>query len=430
MTTITPIPSNALAQPSQKFELNIEALRGFAALIVVFHHAILHKFSLDPAYSLSGSWVNALPGHSSVLLFFILSGYVIGLTNTKALTTKSVFPYLRKRLVRLYPIYIISLLFTLVIISRHYSFGTIAGHFLFLQNSLVPSIFENNPLWSLNNEVLYYLAFIPVSYFGLRPSRICLVAALIGIICGTIVPLPLLSSYSFGFIFWTSGLWLAQSRIFIKRNATHWLLFGLLFLFLGYEFLNPFIMAVLLMDTKLHIHFIHPTGPGISLGDVFQLPFYFYLFLRYTNHTIRYNRLFITAFVALGIFYFNYIVFRYGVHSSQVAYLFLPILFFIIGIGCLFINVLRPQSTTVIALPYPFIKLGAISYGIYVIHFPISIMLSHITVFSGTILTYCIRLAVDLLLVLTAGYLLELKVQPFFKAILSKKPAVILIETI
>ena len=96
----------------------------------------------------------------------------------------------------------------------------------------------------------------------------------------------------------------------------------------------------------------------------------------------------------------------------------------------MFINVLRPQSTTVIALPYPFIKLGAISYGIYVIHFPISIMLSHITVFSGTILTYCIRLAVDLLLVLTAGYLLELKVQPFFKAILSKKPAVILIETI
>ncbi|MBO2007429.1 acyltransferase family protein [Hymenobacter negativus] len=425
---MTPISTSSSASPSlprRKFEFNLEALRGFAALIVVFHHAILHKLSLDPGYSPKGAWANPLSGHSSVLVFFILSGYVIGLTNTKPLTKSTILPYLRKRIVRLYPIYTISLLFALIIATHQYSLTTVLGHFLFLQNSVVPYIFENNPLWSLNYEVLYYLAFIPISYFALSPGKVCLGAAVVGVIAGIILPMPYLSAYSFGFVFWVSGLWLAQNTSFFSlRYASHWELFGLVFLFLGYEFLNPLTMAVLLLDTKLHVHFANPGGASITFSDLCQLPFCFYLFLRFTNFSFKGANVFLAAVVGLGLLYFAYIARRYGLHSSQVSYLLVPIATFLLGTACLVVGAIRPQSTEANPLPTVFIKLGAISYGVYVIHFPISIMLSRIPVFSGTAVTYCIRLLLDVVLVIAAGYLLELKIQPWFKARFSEKPSV------
>jgi peptidoglycan/LPS O-acetylase OafA/YrhL len=423
-------PSPALTQhpsasPSNRqFEFNLEALRGFAALIVVFHHAIKAKFSLDPGYYPHGVWSNPLAGHSSVLVFFILSGYVIGLTNKKPLTRRTILPYLRKRLVRLYPIYAISLLVALAVAPHSYPWPTVAGHFLFLQNSVVPFIYENNPLWSLNYEVLYYLVFIALSYFSLSPGKVCLGAAVVGIVSGTLLQMPYLSVYSFGFVFWASGLWLAQNAgRFTVRNASHWELFGLVSLFLGYEFLNPFSMAALLLDTKLHIHFAVPGDVAITFSDLAQLPFCFYLFLRFTNFSFKGAGVGLAAAIVLNLGYFAYLVHRYGFPSLEVNFLLVPFATLLFGTACLGVAALQPQPTVARPLPMAFIKLGAISYGVYVIHFPISLLLSRITVFSGTATTYCIRLLLDLVLVIAAGYLLELKIQPWFKARFSEKPA-------
>ena len=86
------------------------------------------------------------------------------------------------------------------------------------------------------------------------------------------------------------------------------------------------------------------------------------------------------------------------------------------------ISEIKLPPTNAISLPAPLLKLGAVSYAIYVIHFPIGMLLARITSFSGSALTFAVRLIIDLVLVLIAGYLLELKVQPWFKARFSSKP--------
>lgn len=409
---------------NRNFEFSLEGLRGFAALVVVLGHATFHPLSLDPAYTPSIIYSSPFPGHLCVLIFFILSGYVIGLTNKRPLIRATIIPYLRKRVVRLYPIYFISLLLTLAVMTRSYPFSVIAGHFLFLQNSVVARIWENNPLWSLNNEVLYYLAFIPLSYLRLHPARVLLGAGLVGILCGTVLPLPLLSSYSFGFVFWVSGLWLAQSPSVPKRYASRWLLFGLLCLFLGYGVLNPLTTISIIIEDKMGINTGLPDAPSIQFSDLAALPFCFYVFMRFTNHAVKGEHLLLGAFVLSVFAYYAHMVHKYGLHSPEAQYLLLPIIIFIIGSALLIVSLVRATPAVPVLLAPSLLKLGAISYGIYVIHFPISIMLSHIPYFSGSALTFSVRLVIHLLLVLGAGYLLELKIQPWFKARFSYLPVI------
>ena len=84
-----------------------------AALTVVLGHTIVIKQTLDPHYQPTGIFSFQAPGHLSVLIFFILSGYVIGLTNQRPLEAASIGTYLKKRIVRIYPIYLLSILLAL-----------------------------------------------------------------------------------------------------------------------------------------------------------------------------------------------------------------------------------------------------------------------------------------------------------------------------
>lgn len=413
LSVIKPPPQ---AVPRRRFEFNLEGLRGFAAVVVIFNHVVVHKNSLDPGYFLKGDWVTAPPGHSSVLLFFILSGYVIGLTNKSSLTRSTIGPYLSKRLIRLYPIYVVSLVFALLIARTHYSLGTIAGNFLFLQNTVVPCTQENSPLWSLNYEAVYYLAFIPISYYGIAPIRVCIAAAFLGIIFTTVLPMPLAGSYSFGFVFWSIGLWLAQSNRLATSYTSFWLLLGLLALFLGYESLNPLVLGVFLMDTKLHIHFASQfRQANVLFEDLARIPFLLYLFIRFTNYTIKWERLALSYFICSGFLYYFRIFFKYGFDAPLTSALLVPVIFLTIGTVLIVFSYSRPQPQNVVPLPTVFLKLGAISYGVYAIHFPMSLFLSHFSFFSGSLFTFSCRLLLDIALVLTAGYFLELKLQPAVK---------------
>jgi len=404
---------------AKKFELNLEGLRGFAAMIVIIHHALKLDYTVDPGFTPNPNLINPLPAHPSVLLFFILSGYVIGLTNPNGMTWAKVIPYLRKRFVRLYPIYIISLLITLTIITHHYSIWTIIGHIFFFQNAFVPVLSENNPLWSLNYEVLYYLAFIPIACLGLSAGRACLLSLIAGIVCSALLSAPLISSYCFGFVFWASGLWLAQTHFFKKKYSSPYELLALMCIFLSHESLSPIPTSVLLLDAKFDFlsNFVSARVP---LWDLFtELPFCFYLFLRFTNRDIKGGQAFLFLYIASFFAYYTHIVHKYGINSNgpyQATYLLIPIIFLLIGTIILIVSELKYHPTNIITLPAPFLKLGAISYAIYVIHFPIGLLIARVTFFSGSILSFTVRLAIDLILVLIAGYILEIKIQPWFKA--------------
>ena len=62
-------------------DLVLEGLRGFAALLVLYAHLTAPVTKLDPAYAPSPEWWRWEFATGAVLLFFVISGYVIGLTN-------------------------------------------------------------------------------------------------------------------------------------------------------------------------------------------------------------------------------------------------------------------------------------------------------------------------------------------------------------
>ena len=109
-----------VVKKGSNFNFDLEALRGFAALVVVFRHIALEEELLNPNYS-PGYLIHFFPiANFAVLVFFVLSGYVIGVSNINNLKRNNIFPYLKKRAIRLYPIYIISIFFALVIANQNY----------------------------------------------------------------------------------------------------------------------------------------------------------------------------------------------------------------------------------------------------------------------------------------------------------------------
>ncbi len=82
--------------PSEKF-LALDGLRGLAAILVVYHHQHLAGINDAPA----GAYL-------AVDLFFLMSGFVIGHAYERRLETgMTPMAFMRLRLIRLYPLYIL-----------------------------------------------------------------------------------------------------------------------------------------------------------------------------------------------------------------------------------------------------------------------------------------------------------------------------------
>src|SRR6476659_8952684 len=118
---------------SKKIVYTLNALRGFAALMVVFSHIVDNGQFLDPGYLPTSFAYFRFDGHLMVLVFFIISGTVIQLSNRHPLRSDTICSYLKKRFIRIYPIYAVSLIVALLVSKVVYSFYTIAGNFTFMQ---------------------------------------------------------------------------------------------------------------------------------------------------------------------------------------------------------------------------------------------------------------------------------------------------------
>ncbi len=158
---LVPISEN---KKKPKFDSAIEGLRGLAALWVCLSHAI---GDLDRTYEPASIFGHFTVGREAVWIFFILSGYVIGLTSTEEFSKKNAYSYLLKRGVRLVPMYLLAIAIS-YLVSPIDSWQVIFGNIFFLQNLAVPVISANRALWSLNYEVIYYLVFLLIWRF--RPK--------------------------------------------------------------------------------------------------------------------------------------------------------------------------------------------------------------------------------------------------------------------
>jgi exopolysaccharide production protein ExoZ len=172
--------------------LSIQYLRGFAALLVVFHHSILQLAPLREAYGLIDF------GQAGVDIFFVISGFVIYVSMYGR--AMSPLDFLRRRVARVAPLYwlatvlIIALalvapqLFTTTVVTPQ----NVATSLLFIPayseafpDRIWPLLV---PGWSLNFEMFFYAVF---ALTLLAPA-----ALRVRLIGGTIATLVLL-----GFIF-------------------------------------------------------------------------------------------------------------------------------------------------------------------------------------------------------------------------------------
>jgi peptidoglycan/LPS O-acetylase OafA/YrhL len=163
---------------SARYE-QLDSLRGLAALTVVIHHLFLVPLALTPFFQLLFHFKSPakllISGHAAVLLFFVLSGFVLSLPLHRHQSV-DYLPFLLKRLFRIYLPYLVSILIAMGAASLFYS-GSIDGLSSWFQSSwkqpLDPASFMehmvlignihsdlyNNVIWSLIHELRISLIF-------------------------------------------------------------------------------------------------------------------------------------------------------------------------------------------------------------------------------------------------------------------------------
>jgi peptidoglycan/LPS O-acetylase OafA/YrhL len=191
-----------LEKPAFKYttaSILLDLLRGLAALLVLLGHwrnllfidypqLTAHKLMLLVPYALSSA------GHQAVVIFFVLSGYLISSSVFRSFAGGqwSWSGYLIHRVVRLWVVLIPGLLLCALWdnVGLHFHLAPVLysgaagnhiipdirpalkthiffGNLFFLQSILVPIFGTDGPLWSLANEFWYYLLF-PLGLVALR----------------------------------------------------------------------------------------------------------------------------------------------------------------------------------------------------------------------------------------------------------------------
>lgn len=173
---------------NKAYSIYLDFLRAAAACVVVFYH-----YSNQVA---NGAWADTFPkiGQEAVIIFFVLSGYVISYAAEQR--EKTPLEFVCKRLSRIYSVYLPS--FAIALLCWHfvnvlgkaevYNSGeslvrplkTIALNLSFLNfNSFFPRVVPpgGGPYWSLTFEVFYYVIFFLYTYWR-HPASLALICAL------------------------------------------------------------------------------------------------------------------------------------------------------------------------------------------------------------------------------------------------------------
>jgi len=188
----------------------IDALRGLAALAVVFLHArqilwvgmdkLFARYHFQPNLEAWAGYAT-FPlklGWLGVTLFFVLSGYCIHRRGAQRLAANpqarlDLFDFARRRFWRIYPTYAVALLLTGVIdwlVFRHtggtsgncdHRWSTLLASLVGLQGLVSPMYGSNGVFWTLAMEIHLYLAYPVLFWISRRynPKRVLLMTFII-----------------------------------------------------------------------------------------------------------------------------------------------------------------------------------------------------------------------------------------------------------
>jgi peptidoglycan/LPS O-acetylase OafA/YrhL len=163
---------------SNKRLLELDALRGIAAISVMLYHYLTRY---DELFNKSGQVsIDLSYGKYGVELFFLISGFVIFMS-IKDSTTIRKFAY--KRAVRLYPAYFIAVLLTFIIVTsfglpgRESTLTDVLVNFTMLQGFIPGVNHVDGVYWTLTVEIIFYfiIAFLIVFHLTRRISLICII---------------------------------------------------------------------------------------------------------------------------------------------------------------------------------------------------------------------------------------------------------------
>jgi peptidoglycan/LPS O-acetylase OafA/YrhL len=161
---------NSRSRNQSVFFPSVDILRGFAAISVVVYHVIEHFKWAD--FPKSGLLFWFRMGGMGVDLFFVISGFVIGLSAFSAIDKSGERGFrglfARRRFFRIAPLYYLTLAAYLLLITRNFSLEShgynILAHVFFMHSFFVEYIGDiNGPNWSVSIEMQFYLLMLLIA---------------------------------------------------------------------------------------------------------------------------------------------------------------------------------------------------------------------------------------------------------------------------
>ncbi|KEQ18364.1 acyltransferase family protein [Endozoicomonas numazuensis] len=213
---------------NKRVSLYLDLLRFGAAFIVMLSHIAIERTSGGV-----WQWVRDLHiGSDSVIVFFVLSGYVIAYVVDQKKEDKT--SYMINRLSRLYSVVIPALLLTMLVdwlgillapdfyeTFWYIPFSNLErffASFFYINQIWTINIrpFSNGPFWSLSYEFWYYMMFFTIFYFqgAKRILLTALVLAIMGIKLWLMAPI------------WLMGVWTyRKSKTIEQSKSMAWFMF-------------------------------------------------------------------------------------------------------------------------------------------------------------------------------------------------------------
>jgi len=331
---------------------SLQFLRAFACLSVLYTH-VLQLLNIKPF----GDYFIA--GAYGVDLFFILSGFLIYLTTKNNDSYKS---FAIKRIFRIFPLYwfcvILFFLWEILNFSKEFTILNYIQNFLMLpwNGKLTTSSLVVGVAWSTVYEVYFYTAFTLLLIFKLNKKYIIGLLILLFSIFKIIYKINLLGS---------------------NENSTFLFLYSLI----GFSHIVPFIL-------------------GILVAMLFQNPIIIKFLLN-----IKYKKL---LFIAFHLVYFFILVQKYNQLLSYSISILIFILWLIID------DIWKINYNN--SVNKFFIKIGDISYSIYLLHtLVLSIIIDYFQLTNLALTTVLAYVSTIVLSLITYKYIEE----PFIN--LSKK---------
>lgn len=173
---------------------SIQALRGMAALLVVFGHARSAAVELDSGFR-PGTFATAW----GVDLFFVISGFIIVYSSERLFGTRAgPRQFLWRRAMRVVPLYWIATTVWLCISimkgnhDSELTFASIVLSYIFIPNLLGNPNYPVPVLslgWTLNYEMFFYVVFAGFLFLRRTPGSLAAAGLLAGfVLIGTVVP--------------------------------------------------------------------------------------------------------------------------------------------------------------------------------------------------------------------------------------------------